>query len=212
MSAPGRKPRGISANIKDETLVKERRALIARAAVQTFARKGFAATTTRDIGIEAKLTQGTLYNYVRSKTDILFLVCETALSDYHDAVTAAIEGVSDPHERLVRAVEAIVRSQYDHRTSIALVLREAHLLDRAGRRAIQQRIDVFLDEMVAIVDAGLGRKRRRISSRLLAETVTYLPTMFAMRAWRLKTEGPAEKVIDEVTGIILSALGVEQEK
>ena len=211
MANSGTLKRSLAANVKDAALVKERRSQIAQAAIETFARKGFAASTTRDIGLQAKLTQGTLYNYVRSKTDILYLVCETALADYHEAVTAAIDGVSDPHERLVRVVKAVVRARYEHRTSIALVLREAHLLDAASREALQKRIDVFFDEIVAIVDAGVSRKRGRVSARLLAETVTYLPTMFAMRAWRLRREGPPEQIIESLVEIILAALQVEKQ-
>jgi hypothetical protein len=47
--------------------------------------------------------------------------------------------------------------------------------------------------------------------RLLAEIVTHLPTMFAMRAWRLRPEGPPEQVIESLVGIILAALKVEQQ-
>lgn len=208
MSGSGHR-RGSRASIKDAGLVAERRKLIAEAAIRTFARKGFAAATTRDIGLQAKLSQGTLYNYVRSKTDILFLVCDSALSDYHDAVAAAIAGITDPRQRLLRAIRAVVRAQYDHRTSIALVLREAHLLDAASRRKLERRIDVFLDEITAIVAAGTDRRKHRASARLLAETVTYLPTIFAMRAWRLREEGPPDKVIDDVVEIIAGSLKLD---
>jgi AcrR family transcriptional regulator len=121
-----------------------------------------------------------------------------------------MEGAHDPRERLVRAVRAVVRAQFDHRHNILIVLREAHLLDERSRRAVRERVDAFLDEIVDIVTAGIaGEPQRRASARLLAEAVTYLPTLFAMRPWRLRADGPAENVIDGLVDILLAALRVE---
>lgn len=208
VAAPPR--RRIAANIKDAALVGERRDQIVDAAIEVFLAKGFAAATMRDVGIQAGLSQGTLYNYVRTKEDTLYLVCDRAVAHYHEQIAAAIEGVVDPRERLVRAVRAVVRAQFDHRHNILIVLREAHLLDARSREAVRRRVDVFLDEIVAIVCAGLeGSAPRRASARLLAEAVTYLPTIFAMRPWRLKGEGPSEKVVEGLTDILLAALHIE---
>lgn len=206
-----RPARRVAANVKDTTLVEERRERIVRAALAVFGEKGYSAATTRDVGIRAGLTQGTLYNYVRSKEDILYLVCDRAVAHYHAAIAAAVERVADPRERLVRAVRAVVKVQYEHRHNIALVLREARLLDTRSREAIRRRVDTFLDEIVEIVAAGTrGRGRRRASARLLAEMVTYLPTLFAMRPWRLAAIGPPEKVIDELVDVILAGLKIDQ--
>lgn len=206
MARPARR---IAANVKDAALVEERREQIVRAALEVFRDKGYGAATTRDVGIRAGLTQGTLYNYVRTKEDILYLVCDRAVVHYHAAVAAAIEGVADPRERLVRAVRTVVRVQYEHRHNIALVLREARLLEPRSREAIRRRVDTFLDEIVDIVAAGL-RGRRRASARLLGEMVTYLPTLFAMRPWRLAAIGPPAKVIDELVDVILAGLKIDQ--
>ncbi len=211
MQAVPKPRRRIAANVKDLTLVGERRDQIVDAAIEVFLEKGFAATTMRDVGIKAGLSQGTLYNYVRTKEDTLYLVCDRAVAHYHEQIARAIEGADDPRERLVRAVRAVVRAQFDHRHNILIVLREAHLLDERSRRAVRQRVDVFLDEIVDIVAAGMpARSSRRASARLLAEAVTYLPTLFAMRPWRMREEGPSEKVIDGLVDILLAALKIDQ--
>ncbi len=66
----------VAANIKDRELVRDRRRQLVEAALAVFLRKGYHDTTVREIGREAGLTQGTIYNYVRSKGDILYLVCD----------------------------------------------------------------------------------------------------------------------------------------
>ncbi len=208
-TSPSPDPAG-GTNVKDAALVEERRGRIERAAIEVFLRKGYAATTTREVGLKAGLTQGTLYNYIRTKDDILFLVCDRAIARYHEAVATAMAGSDVPRDRLVRAVRAVVRAQYEHRDSIALVLREAHLLDSRSRTALRRRVDTFLEEIVGIVAAGLPPQQRRASVRMLAETITYLPTLFAMRRWRLRGEGPPEDLIDAVVDIVLAALKIEQ--
>jgi hypothetical protein len=40
--------------------------------------------------------------------------------------------------------------------------------------------------------------------------VTYLPTLFAMRPWRLRAVGPPAKVIDELVDVILAGLKIDQ--
>ena len=76
------RPRLIKTATKNDDLVRERRELLVQAAIQVFLEKGFHNATVRDIGRAAKMTQGTIYNYVSSKDDILYLVCDRIVSEY----------------------------------------------------------------------------------------------------------------------------------
>ena len=46
-------------------------------AVKLFKEKGFHRTTTREIAKEAGFSIGTLYEYIRTKEDVLYLVCDS---------------------------------------------------------------------------------------------------------------------------------------
>ena len=48
----------------------------------------------RDIGRTAGMTQGTIYNYVTSKDDVLYLVCDRLVSEYQAETRKALETVS----------------------------------------------------------------------------------------------------------------------
>ena len=199
--------RRVGANIKDEALVTERREAIVKAAIEVFLEKGFHTATTRDVCVRAGITQGTLYNYVRTKEDILYLVCDQAASRYHEVITATVAAIADPRERLVRVVRATVEAQVRFRKHILLINREAHLLDAPSRAAIQARADSFFNLVKSIVEAALPPDDPRAEQAgLLAEMVTFLPMMFAFRSWRIK--GPAEKNIAATVQMILRALGV----
>ena len=82
--------REIKTATKDASLIRDRREQLIRAAIKVFGEKGFHQTTVRDIGRAARLTQGTIYNYVRSKEDILFLVCDRVVTEYQDSVRRAL--------------------------------------------------------------------------------------------------------------------------
>src|SRR5439155_25514719 len=89
------KARRVVAVTKNSALVRDRRTQLVGAAIEVFAEKGFHATTVRDIGRASRLTQGTIYNYVRSKEDILFLVCDRIVTQYHDSVRRALATEGD---------------------------------------------------------------------------------------------------------------------
>ena len=62
--------------IKDHALIEKKRQIIIKAANKLFIKKGFHKTTISEIAKESGLTPGTIYNYIREKEDILFLLHE----------------------------------------------------------------------------------------------------------------------------------------
>src|SRR5690625_7565598 len=70
----------IKSSVKDIELVERRRKQIIESAITLFKDKGFHRTTTRAIAKETGFSIGTLYEYVRTKEDVLSLVYE-AIND-----------------------------------------------------------------------------------------------------------------------------------
>ncbi|MCP4682016.1 MAG: TetR/AcrR family transcriptional regulator, partial [Desulfobacterales bacterium] len=66
----------IPTQIKDQDLVKERRRQIVDASVILFVENGYHKTTTRQIARATGFSIGSLYEYVSSKEDVLYLVCD----------------------------------------------------------------------------------------------------------------------------------------
>lgn len=202
--------RPVTANVKDEALVRERRARIIRAAIPIFLRKGFYAATVRHIGRQARLTQGTIYNYVRSKGDILYLVCDQLVFAYQDAVRRAVGGIADPSTRLTEALRAIVEVMDAHQDSILLLYRESHSLDRTSLHAILARVEEFIELFKQILGEASRNGRVKISDlALAANIVTFLPTIVALRRWDLRRKVPKEEVIQGLTDFMMRGLGAE---
>ena len=59
---------------RKEEIAKRRREQILDAAMDVFSRKGFAMATTAEIAREAGLAEGTVYNYLPSKRELLIAV------------------------------------------------------------------------------------------------------------------------------------------
>jgi AcrR family transcriptional regulator len=202
--------RSVAANVKDELLINERRERILRAGLKVFLAKGFHAAKSSDVAAGAGLTQGTLYNYIRSKGDILYLICDQAISQYHAAVEEAIEGIADPRQRLVRAVRATVDAQVRHRNHILVVLRESHALDPESQRIIRERVDGFLNRMRDMVAAcAPDAATAELSAALIAEVITYVPTVAAMRRWRLRHELQGDALVEGLCTLLFRMLQID---
>lgn len=77
------KKREIESSVKDESLIEKRREQMIRGAVTLFKEKGFHRTTTREIAKAAGFSIGTLYEYIRTKEDVLYLVCDSIYDEVH---------------------------------------------------------------------------------------------------------------------------------
>ena len=77
------KKREIESSVKDESLIVKRREQMIRGAVTLFKEKGFHRTTTREIAKAAGFSIGTLYEYIRTKEDVLYLVCDSIYDEVH---------------------------------------------------------------------------------------------------------------------------------
>lgn len=200
--------RPVETNTKDPDRIRDRREQLIRAALQVFQDKGFHQTTVRDIGRAAGLTQGTIYNYVRSKEDILFLVCDRVVAEYVASMDVAIAVDSDPVRRLREALRGVARVMIERRSTILLVYHESHNLDRKSLRALLSRVHGWIAGVEELIAEALPATRRRATRlRLLANIVTFLPTLIALRGWALPKDLDQEDYVEELVDFMMRGLG-----
>jgi len=80
----------------------DKREAILKAATQVFARNGFFQSQVADVARAAGVAAGTVYLYFRSKDDLLVSLFERTMREAIAEGRAALEGIGDPHERLMR--------------------------------------------------------------------------------------------------------------
>jgi AcrR family transcriptional regulator len=90
---------------KEEVVSEFRIQSIQEATMRVIARKGMAAATMQEIADEAGVAKGTLYLYFRDRDELVEKTFETAITELHTRVDAAVSG-SGPFEERLRAMIA----------------------------------------------------------------------------------------------------------
>ena len=80
----------------------DKRDLILRAATRVFAQHGFFQSQVADVARVAGVAAGTVYLYFKGKDDLLVSIFERSMGEVIAEGQAALDGVSDPAERLRR--------------------------------------------------------------------------------------------------------------
>jgi AcrR family transcriptional regulator len=122
--------RSIATIVRDPDLVEQRHEQIFRAASRVFISRGYHAATVREIAGEAGLSLGSLYSYIRTKEDILYLVFERLTTALRESIRLALKGISDPAEQMRAALRANIRTIERYQDEILLMYQETKSLDR----------------------------------------------------------------------------------
>lgn len=200
--------RTIKTATKNPERVRARRESLINAAIEVFCKKGFHQATVRDIGEVAGLTQGTIYNYVSSKDDILYLALDRIVGEYHDQVSLAMKTTTDPVQRVRSAVRAVSEVMYRRKAEIKLIYQDSHLLDKQSRRILLARVEGFIQLFERIlVEASRSTKTKIKTPHVMANILTFLPVMLSLRDWSLKSEGSAQDHIDAIADFVVRGLG-----
>ncbi len=202
--------RVVETQVQNRDLVGERREQIIRAAIVVFRRKGFHESTTRDLAEEAGVTQSNIYNYVKSKGDILYLVCSHLVDIYLTCLDEVVEKHSDPHVRLVKAVESIISLMSEHKDELILLYNETHSLNGNDRILVLQTVERFTKQFQGLLDAyAAGGGSLRIKNRRLAANfLSFVPAIVALRGWDISKHTKKEEAEEGILTFILGGLGV----
>jgi TetR/AcrR family transcriptional regulator, cholesterol catabolism regulator len=93
-------------------------------AAALFSKKGYAATSTREIAAILGIRKASLYYHIQNKEDLLYAICKSSLERIRSDVAFALKGVSvnDPLGRiraLIRAhLENLVHGQVAHSVAV----------------------------------------------------------------------------------------------
>jgi AcrR family transcriptional regulator len=153
--------------VGDADLVERRRAQIVEAATRLVARQGFAKTVVRDIAEEANISVGLVYEYVRSKEDILFLIYEHWARVWGEGLEKALARSEDPLDQLMSGVSFLVTAADKHADVTHLFYRETGHLSDYGTEQAKQTEREMVDRLTAVVEAGIAADllSRRIRCR-----------------------------------------------
>jgi TetR/AcrR family transcriptional regulator, cholesterol catabolism regulator len=197
----------IPTQIKNPELVKRRHRQIVDAAVQLFIEHGFHKTTTRQIAAAAGFSIGSLYEYISSKEDILYLVCDAIHAEVErgvsEAMTRAAGGRSSLGE-VIREYFLVCHRMSDH---ILLIYQETQSLPPQWRKKVLEsevRITgIFVEVMAHLISTGDLPQMSDRAVELSAHNISVLGHMWTFRRWFLARHYSIEDYIELQTRFIL---------
>jgi AcrR family transcriptional regulator len=160
-----------------------------RAALDLFAKNGFAETTVEDITNAADVGKGTFFNYFPSKDHILLAFGEMQLAKLETAIEEARQ-TSEPMPKFLRSLGARMTQEPTRHPGIIRVLLQAFLAASPVREAmldLQKRILAAQSRMIR-----LGQQRGEIRDDIPAAELAqvFRQTIFGtLLIWSLYGDG-----------------------
>jgi AcrR family transcriptional regulator len=205
--------RALIQTAKEPVRIQQRRRELVDAAITLFAEKGYHPTTTREIAHALGWSVGNLYNYVRTKEEILYLVCEAIHAEMERALQDALHGEGTAQQRFEQVLRAYFTVCDRMQDSILLVYQQTSSLSKKWRKRVlahEKRITQLLHEAVEkCLSRSNGRRHAAPDSALLAETLTVLGHMWAFRRWSLASRYTLDEYIRLQSQVLWRSLSAE---
>jgi AcrR family transcriptional regulator len=186
-----------------------RKAQILKAAETVFSQKGYERATTREIAKAADVSEGTLYNYFGSKSDLLEAVAKSFAHDIVNEITnLEADNLAD---MMAELLAARLRSGRERRL-LMLFLFEARLspdVHRASiQKAVQQIIDAMEKRFSREIESGVMRPvDPAVAARTISATVMGFAALYEMGQYGQERNGISpQKWGEELTDLFLNGL------
>ena len=202
--------REVATQIKNRELVRQRRRQIVDAAVQLFVKHGYHKTTTRALARETGLSIGSLYEYVSSKEDILYLVCIAIHSEVEEGIQVVLAHSSYGRQALAEIISAyfhVCDRMSDH---VLLMYHFTLFLPKKWQKKVLEteiRITNLLIEAInELNDKGVFQRLGEDTVDLVGHNISVLGQTWAFRRWYFAKRYTLEEYIERQTTFIMGFL------
>jgi AcrR family transcriptional regulator len=204
----------VKTRIKNANLIDLRRKQIIKGAIKVFIAKGFHNATVREIAEEAGLTMGSLYNYINTKQDIIYIVYDYITKVLREDMKEAIVGVKDPKERLKAALRQNLNAVYKNQDIIMFLYRESASLDKESLYTVLARETKYIELFEDILrEYFKGKEVSESRLRLSADLLSYIPVIVTFRRWSLRRRFDSmDTVLEGIVDFVLHGIEVIPEE
>ncbi len=206
-AANAKSTKDVPTQIKNPALIEMRRRQIIDAAVELFIENGFHKTTTRQIARAAIISIGSLYEYVASKEDILYLVCDAIHAEIQRGVSEAMQRVKNGRRSLAEVIREyflVCNRMNDH---ILLIYQETQSLPSQWRKRVLENevriTGLFMEVLAQLAASGELPALDARFLELAAHNITVLGHMWTFRRWFLARHYSIEDYIAMQTEFVL---------
>ena len=175
-------PKGIPLTKEEQ---ESRRHEIFHKVVNVFLKKGFQETSMREIAEAAGLGKSTLYDYFKTKDEILVYFFEDSFNDLTEAAqTLAMQNIT-ADKRLRQVTEMYFENMQANKNLFLKLAMESQRLKMESQKQIQANRHAFQDLIRALIDEGIREGVfRKVNSLLAARLLlgAISPVIFGSRS------------------------------
>ncbi|KGO34383.1 MAG: TetR/AcrR family transcriptional regulator [Desulfoprunum sp.] len=202
--------REVETQIKNKELVKERRRQIVDAAVQLFIQRGYHKTTTRALAKATGLSIGSLYEYVTTKDDVLYLVCIAIHSEVEQGLKEVLARPLQGREALANIIREhfmVCDRMSDH---VLLMYQVTHFLPKKWQQKVteaEMRItSLFVEALTELKRSGKLPHLDDATINLMSHNISVLGHTWAFRRWYFAKHFTIDQYIEQQTEFIMCFL------
>jgi TetR/AcrR family transcriptional regulator, cholesterol catabolism regulator len=194
-------PKGIPLTKAEQS---NRRREIISASVNLFLAQGFPETSMREIAEAAGMGKSSLYDYFKTKDDILLFIIEDVTAKLTEQAQA-IAGLNLPPDTRIKQIMDMQLAYLQANNNLFWMLSaEAQRLHLESQKRIQKQRYAYQDLVCALVEEGILQGCFRKVDALLAARLlinTLLSVLFTSRP-----TGSAQEMLDEAVDIFLRGI------
>jgi AcrR family transcriptional regulator len=173
------------------------RQAIREAGLDLLYRHGYDGMSLRQLAGEVGLQQGSLYNHISTKQDLLFELITLHMNDLLAELDAAIAGISDPVERLHTFISFHLRYHASKKREVFVCYSELRSLEPANYAAVVALRRRYEDVLTGILEAGIAEGKIETGDARIA-CFGLLAMLSGILVWYREGGG---KSIDEIAAI-----------
>ncbi|MEH7180713.1 TetR/AcrR family transcriptional regulator [Neobacillus vireti] len=203
------KKREVQASVKDERLVQRRRDQMIKGAVSLFKEKGFHRTTTREIAKASGFSIGTLYEYIRTKEDVLYLVCDSIYEHVSERLQEDLEDMQGTLESLKYGIANYFRVIDEMQEEILVMYQEAKSLTKdALPYVLKKEIEMaaMFEKLITLCVENEELNLTNQQIKLLSHTIIVEGQMWSFRRWSLQKLYTLDEYIELQTELLFSGI------
>lgn len=199
--------------IKNPKLIEEKHKQIIRAASKLFSKKGYHATTLREISAESGINLSYLYKYISSKDDILYLFYEHLHKQWaHVYQNLRDSKDENPVDQLKHFIKSMLEVIYKFNDQILTMYTESRHMEKASLRTVlheESRMIKLLEELIIRgLNQGIFKTK---DAFMVANIIQYLISIYALRGWNFRNRYTFSDFAEVFTHFVLRALGVRED-
>lgn len=176
-------------------------------AARLFKEKGYRATTLEDIAVAVGMLKGSLYYYIRSKEELLYLVVRDPIRQAYNKLEEIVNAEAPVRTKIAQAIANHMTLFHQHYPHIAVYLHDYHHLMEKLQDNVIETPRHYQRLWAALVQQGIdsGELRQDLDVKVAAYAILGMCN-WVYRWYKPNGKLPAEEVATVFTKLVLEGL------